>query len=235
MIKTISNIISDLLDLVFPRVCFSCLEEAAPQQGSIFCIKCMFEIPYTDHFENAENDLVKLFYGKGNIKHAAALMFFTEGGVVQNILHNFKYKKMLEIGTQLGHVVGDKVLNSKYFENIDVIIPVPLHKDKQYKRGFNQSEVFGNAIATKLKRPLLNNVLIRNKFTETQTRKSKSERKENVSDAFNVKDHSKIVAKHVLLVDDVITTGSTILACAETIRENGASSISIISIAKAIN
>lgn len=235
MIKPIVNIVSGFYDLIFPKVCMACLEEAAPQQGSLFCVKCMFEIPYSDHFENPANDLVKLFYGKSEIEHAAAYLKFTEGGVVQNILHNFKYKKHLEIGTQLGEVVGDKILTSDLLKSLDIIIPVPLHENKKYQRGFNQSEVFGNGISKKIKKPIYDDILIRSKYTETQTRKSKSERRENVGDAFIVKDNTKILGKHILLVDDVITTGSTILACANILRESGASKISIVSIAKAIN
>lgn len=234
MIASIKKLYQEFYNITFPRVCMSCLEEASPQSGSLFCVKCFFELPFTDHFTNANNDLVKHFYGKLDLNYAASLMYFTEGGAVQSILHNFKYKRMIDIGIQLGILSADKLLNSGFFGTIDAIIPVPLHQGKLFQRGFNQSEVFGRAVAKKMKVPIYDDVLLRNRYTETQTKKSRSERIKNVNEAFEVHNKHKINEKNIVLVDDVITTGATMISCVDILKENGVNKISILSIAKAI-
>lgn len=226
--------IKDLGGLIYPRVCFACLSEAAPRQGSLFCVKCMIDIPYTNHFDTKPNDMNIHFIGKVPINHCAALLLFVQGGITQNILHNFKYKGMQDIGKQLGEVAGERMLKSKYFQNIDMIIPVPLHDDKLYIRGFNQSEVFGRGVGDVINVPVNTKVLSRSRFTETQTRKSREERIENVSDAFIISNSNWIKNKHIVLVDDVVTTGSTLESCASLLLINGASKVSILTMAMAI-
>ncbi|HEY3430325.1 MAG TPA: ComF family protein, partial [Cyclobacteriaceae bacterium] len=164
------------------------------------------------------------------LKFAAAFFLFRKGGKVQQLLHELKYNNHPEIGDTLGEVYGQEL--AQLSDRFSLIIPVPLHASRKRKRGYNQSEEFAKGLSKSLGIPY-SNALVRTTKTETQTRKTKLKRWQNVSEVFEVRDSTQIENQEVLLVDDVITTGATIEACAQMLLTSGCSSISIASIAYA--
>lgn len=193
----------------------------------------MLELPRTNYHFEQENALFKRLNGRIQLSFAFAFFLFRKGGKVQHLLHSLKYNNHPEIGETLGEVYGEELCQANFSEKFNVIVPVPLHASRKRKRGYNQSEEFAKGLSKSLKIPFTGDVLERTTKTETQTRKSKLKRWQNVNEVFKLKHHDQISNKHVLLVDDVITTGATIEACAQVLIENGCASISIASIAYA--
>jgi competence protein ComFC len=209
---------NDLLHLIFPSTCLICENELSKFEESL-CSFCQQELKYT-HFEDykIETSLDKLFWGRVNVKTTFSMLYFEKGNHTQTILHQIKYKSNLVLGKFMGEKMGEKLkMNTKY-ENIDVLIPIPLHPKKKYIRGYNQSEIIANGISKSLNIPLNLTFLIRIKHAESQTKKSKFLRWDNIEEAFyvNVKGNENL--KHIALIDDVITTGSTIESCIQKIH-----------------
>jgi ComF family protein len=187
-------------------------------------------MPRTKFWENDDNDVAKLFWGKVNIEHACSLFFFRKGSDYRSIIHKLKYKGKYNIGLRLGEELGICLESSALYKNVSMLMPVPLHPAKEKMRGYNQSELIAYGIANVMNRPVEKRNLIRTKYTETQTRRSVTERWENVQSVFDVRDKDKLNDEHILLIDDVITTGSTIESCASTILNNCTCKVSIASI-----
>ncbi|MFN4123118.1 MAG: ComF family protein [Flavobacteriales bacterium] len=224
------HLFKDILDLVYPKTCSSC-GIALLDKENVICMQCVHELPKSEWHTQTDNPLTKLFWGRIPVFSAAAYYVFRQGGHVQRLLHQLKYRNMPEIGIKIGMLYGEDLADAPLFSTADYIVPVPLHKDKLKKRGYNQSACFGEGLVQVMRANLDTNLLIRTENTETQTRKSRYARWENVSDVFQVTDASRLYGKHILLVDDVITTGSTIEACAQTLLNSGVSKLSIASIA----
>ncbi|MFW5687505.1 MAG: ComF family protein [Bacteroidota bacterium] len=161
----------------------------------------------------------QIFWGRVDIETAAALLYFQKGSKVQNLIHRFKYKGKREIGIYLGQILGHRLRDHPVWQPVDIIVPVPLHQKKQQKRGYNQSEVFGRGISSSFKKPVVINNLVRIIRTDTQTRKTRFKRWENVETVFHVKDPDSFRGANILLIDDVVTTGSTLEACAQKLKE----------------
>jgi ComF family protein len=213
MTNALSTAWKDLIDIIYPRTCAGCFDEK-PVDGGIFCMHCLAELPETNYHQMDGNPFEMHFQGRVKIDAGAAFLFFVPGGRTQVLLHNIKYRNRSDFAKTIGEFYGIRLKDSHKFQGIDLIIPVPLHWKKEHIRGFNQSAEFGKGIAEVLQIPFLKNGLTRKRFTETQTKKSRSERVSNLKDAFMVTDPSKIKGHHVLLVDDVLTTGATLEACA---------------------
>jgi len=228
-LRELSN---DLLHVMFPDLCLACRKLPKTRDAS-FCVDCLHIMPYTDHFFIKENDVTKHFRGRVTLLHGGALLRFREGGIVQNMLHQLKYKKRREIGEVLGEIAGRKFLDSPLFMVPDIIIPVPVHPEKVRRRGYNQSSVFGMAVGQVIGVPLSDHVLIKDKETTSQTGKSRTDRVVNVEEVFVLKRPDEINGRNVLLVDDVVTTGATLEACCLKLKESGAKSLSILTIAAA--
>jgi ComF family protein len=190
----------------------------------------MYEIPKTGFHIAEDNPVNRLFYGITNVKYATAFFYFIKGSKYRHLIHKLKYAGRQEIGRELGKMLGSE-LNGSFFDETEVLIPVPLHKAKQRTRGFNQSEMIAEGISETLGKPILKNVLERTIFTQTQTRKTLEERRENVNEAFRVSDSEKLKGKHVLLIDDVVTTGSTLVACADALLKIEGVTVSVAAIA----
>lgn len=199
--------------LLFPSICLIC-EEKEPLKEDIFCLHCKMEVPYTDHFSIENNELKKKFVGRIKINRAIALLYFSKSGSIQGTLHQLKYRNKKYIGVNYGNEFGRKIqtkISKEYWP--DVIIPVPLHKRKRAIRGYNQSSVFAQAINSKTNIPINEDILLKTTNTDSQTSKSRTERFENVLNSFEVKNPDQLINKHVMIVDDVCTTGATLEAC----------------------
>lgn len=204
--------IKPLVNLFFPKVCNACNNLLSDNIETI-CLDCRHDLPVTNfHFDN--NDHVKkVLYGRAKIENATALFRFEKKGKIQQLIHNLKYKKQEHIGTALGNWLGGELKTLPEYKNIDVVIPVPLHKKKLKKRGFNQVDKFGQQIAKNLDAIYLNDVLLKITNTKSQVNKKRLARWNNNEELFTLENKIKIENKHILIVDDIITTGATLEAC----------------------
>ncbi|MBX2878164.1 MAG: ComF family protein [Saprospiraceae bacterium] len=198
--------------LFYPQLCLVC-ERKKPARGEILCFTCQHKLPKTDFHLDPDNALMERFWGRLPLQAAASLFYFIKGGRTQQLIHQLKYNNKPAVGRQLGQSYGSLLKDSPLFQEIDCIIPVPLHRRKQHLRGYNQSETFAQGLSTSMGKPYYSHTLERRNFTQTQTRKSRIERMNNVQEAFQLKTGKALRGKHVLLVDDVITTGATLEAC----------------------
>ena len=176
-----------------------------------------------------------MFWGRLVVSAAMASYYFSKGSAMQRLIHELKYKGKKEAGVFFGGQMGKQIADCYRFMEVDAIVPLPLFADKEYKRGYNQAKIICDGLAEVLKLPVITNNVIRKRFTETQTKKGRSSRWENVSDSFGIKDASVLAGKHILLVDDVITTGATLEACGAKILEVEGTTLSIGCVAIATN
>jgi len=222
----------DFVSLFFPTHCLACGENLVKGEEAI-CTHCLLELPETDHHVNSDNALLNRMAYRIPIRYGMACYKFTKNGRVQRLLHALKYKGYPEIGTRLGRVFGERLRDTGSYDNFDMILPVPLHVTRLRKRGYNQSAKFGEGLAEKLMIPCSDQTLARKQKTETQTMKSRASRWENMANIFSVVMPEAVKGKSILLVDDVITTGSTIEACAMALLDTGIRELSIACIAEA--
>lgn len=211
--NTLSKQYSYLLDFFFPSECISCGNRLVTQEKYL-CIDCWHDLPVTNFHFNKENKLAQLFWGRVEIEYATAFFAYNKGSNYQNLIHDTKYRGLKELGYETGKRFGFSLKESSDFMSIDIVVPVPLHPKKQKQRGYNQSEWIAKGMAEAMKKPLCGNNLKRRIHTSTQTRKNRYERWENVDNIFEVAKPKEFENKHILLVDDVITTGSTLESCA---------------------
>lgn len=222
--------LNDFLSLVFPKVCYACGKSLYKSEECI-CTHCLYHLPQTNFHLYPDNPVIKLFWGRAPIHSASSLYSFSKGGKVQQMIHHLKYRGKKEIGTSLGKYYGRELKKSPLFSTIEMVVPVPLHSKKLKRRGYNQSETFAMGIADAMKVAFPGEVITRTEASETQTRKSRFARWKNVEDVFTVTQPEKLESKHILLVDDVITTGSTLEACARRILDVPGAKVSVATIA----
>ncbi len=223
---------ADFTALLFPNLCPAC-GEALVANEHVICTDCRYSLPFTNFHLQPDNIVARQFWGKLNVEAAYAMYYFSKGGKVQNMLHHLKYKNMPQVGKVLGVMAGEQLLKSGNFKQIDLVIPVPLHQRRMRERGYNQSAMFAEGLAGKLNASLLESNLIRIRNTETQTHKSRFDRFENMKEVFSVLNPEPLVNKHVLLVDDTVTTGSTLEACGIELLKIPGVKLSIATIAYA--
>lgn len=221
--------LKDFFSLFYPEVCLACGEGIAEKEEFV-CNSCLYKLPKTEYHNQPNNLLAKAFYGRAEVKAAAAYCYYAKGGMVQDLVHEIKYKGKKELGNAFGKWYGAELKHAPAFSELDYIIPVPLHPQKLKRRGYNQSACFAQGLSTVMKVPVLPNGLKRIKNTETQTNKSRFSRWENVKDVFAVDDKEQLQNKHVLLVDDIITTGATMEACIHVLNAIPVASVSVASI-----
>ena len=202
----------DFISLLFPRLCYGCGNNLLRNENLI-CTECYILIPRTNYHLKPDNPVAQLFWGRCLIEKAAAFSFYTRDSRIRKLIHQLKYKGIREIGIELGRIYGLSLKSSGFLDGIDIIIPVPLHPSKQRKRGFNQSEMICEGISDVTGLKTDTGLLVRRSMTKTQTKKSRYDRWTNVEGIFQVTDPAVLIDKHILIVDDVITTGSTIEAC----------------------
>ncbi|WP_339754397.1 ComF family protein [Algoriphagus aquimarinus] len=222
--------VKDFLDLVFPRNCLLCGRSLYDHENNL-CTICKGTLPITSyHLRPIDNDLCDKVKGLSTVGMVMAYLKFTKGGNSQKLLHQLKYRNKPQLAKELGSMYG-KILNDTGFDKSwDMIVPVPLHPLKQSRRGYNQSEQFGLGLSQSLS-VKLENALIRGKFTETQTQKSRLQRMDNMDEVFQISPYASISDKSILLVDDVMTTGATLCACANVLLANGAKNVDLVTIA----
>ena len=218
-------------DLLYPDLCLSC-DTNKKMPENIWCASCAYKVAIADYHLYPNNKVMERFYGKVDLHRAAAVFNFSKGGNLQNLVHKLKYDNRPEIGIALGRLCGSLLATQSDYD-IDVIVPVPMHPEKEFKRGYNQAALFGKGIAETLNRPLSTKDFIKTKATVTQTAKSRAERLENVKDVFHIANETALKGKHILLVDDIITTGATLESCANLLKTLPNVRISIACIALA--
>lgn len=224
--------IRDFINLFFPKLCQVCGTSLLYQE-KVICLLCVVKLPRSNFHLFDDNPISRIFWGRVNLNAATSFLFFSKGGSVQKLIHNLKYRSNKETGYYLGELMSKDLLNSPLYYDIDCVIPVPLHKKKLKKRGFNQSEIIADGICSSFNLKTDTTSLIRSENTETQTKKSRYSRWKNVEGSFTVIEPSKLVGKHILLVDDVLTTGATIEACAQKLLEIPNSKVSVVTLAYA--
>ena len=228
--NTAKNIVHSFSHLFFPHTCAGCGNDILTEK-QLLCIQCISQLPLTGFEAHADNPVEKIFWGRVSINNAMSLLYFTKDSILQNLLHQFKYKGNKEIGFYFGRIMGNAILQSNRFHNIDALVPLPLFTSKEKKRGYNQSTILCEGMAEIMLVPVLKNSVIRTTSTETQTHKNRIERWQNINGKFEVKDLSSLQNKHVLLVDDVVTTGATLEACITELLQSEKTKVSIATLA----
>jgi ComF family protein len=224
--------LADFFSLLFPQLCQACSTGLLGHE-EVLCTQCLFDLPYTDYHQQPANLVAQQFWGRIPLQAGYALLHFSKGGKVQHLIHQLKYQNMPQIGNKLGYLTGEQLSTQAIYQTLDYIIPVPLHGSKLRKRGYNQSTRFADGIAQAMHVPVAEGNLVRTKATETQTHKSRFSRFENMKEVFAVRYPERFTGKHVLLVDDVVTTGSTLEACALALLKVPGLKVSIATIAYA--
>jgi len=207
-----AEIKNSLLHLAFPHVCESCGTDIL-DNNHLLCLSCVANMPVTNFHLHPNNPIEKIFWGRLAITHATSQYYFTKESMMQHLMHQFKYSGNRELGLYLGKLMGEMLANSNRFLHIDALIPLPLFASKEKKRGYNQAAVLCEGISSVLNKPVWYDVVKRKTSTETQTRKGRVERWANMENRFQLINTHKIEGKHIVLVDDVVTTGATLEAC----------------------
>jgi ComF family protein len=205
-----------LTSLFYPSVCAACGTNLGKSE-EVLCLTCSYSLPETNFHLINDNPVAKLFWGRIPFENASAYYYFSQKSKVQKLIHKLKYRGRKDIGIYLGKEYGKILKKCNQFNSVNMVIPVPLYKKKERKRGFNQSKMFALGLSKSMGIEYDFESLIRTKNTESQTGKKRQERMENVLGKFTCKDIEHLKGKHVLLVDDVITSGSTIEASAKAL------------------
>lgn len=224
------DLLKDFISLIYPHLCASCGKTLYKHEYCI-CSYCKISFPETNFHLEKDNPVSKIFWGRVNIHCAAAFCYFRKGDNIQNVMHQLKYKGNQAIGVEMGRLYGLKLKNSEWFNPVEIIIPVPLHHTRLKKRGYNQAEQIAIGLSETMKATVNTSVLIRKTATDTQTRKTHYERWKNVDTIFHITDQETLANKHILLVDDVVTTGATLEACAQALSQVNGIKISIATLA----
>ena len=191
------------------------------------CNQCIQDLSFTDFFSITENPIEKIFWGRADIQNAGALLFFTKDSLVQTLITALKYHHNKKVGILFGKLMGEAIAREEKFKQIDLIIPVPISASKINSRGFNQSEVIAIGMQQVWHRPMLNDVLIKKSWSNSQTKKNRKARLQQLPDLFFLQKPTSIEGKHILLVDDVLTTGATLEAAVASLMTGSPASVSI--------
>ncbi len=228
----LKNIFQDFFSLIYPSYCYACEEDLEKGEETL-CTNCRLNLPRAAFEPDDENEILKRFWGKVKVENGFAFYKFEKKSKVQKLLHHLKYSGKEEIGIAVGTWLGKELKEKNIHRQFDLIIPVPLHKQKLKKRGYNQADSFACGLSESMEVPWSNTVLKKIIATETQTKKGRYERFKNVENVFAVEKPELIKNKHILLVDDVITTGSTFESAMTVLLNNGVEKVSIATIATA--
>ncbi|MCL1821809.1 MAG: ComF family protein [Prolixibacteraceae bacterium] len=222
-----------LTELFYPSLCVACERKLFVGERFI-CLFCLQDLPRTNYHLDTGNKIAQLFWGRAEVEYATAWLYFRKGSRYRKLIHYLKYKGLKEIGESMGLLFGSEIRDS-VFNEADILIPIPLHKKRLKARGYNQSEWIARGLSKALGKPLLTDNLMREKFTSTQTQKTRFERWKNVEGIFAAMRSEEITGRHILLVDDVVTTGATLEAAIHALLDAGAAKVSIAALAVADN
>jgi ComF family protein len=211
---------------LYPQICFGCGTDEV-EKNMPLCPNCIQDLPFTDFFGINENPVEKIFWGRANVQNAGALFFFTKDSLIQKLITELKYHHNKKVGVLFGKLMGDAIAVEEKFKQIDLIIPIPINASKINSRGFNQSEVIAIGMQQVWHRPILNNVLIKRSWSNSQTKKNRKARLQQLPDLFFLQKPTSIEGKHILLVDDVLTTGATLEAAVASLMTGSPASVSI--------
>ncbi len=225
--------IDDILHLFFPHVCIGCNTDVL-NANDVLCAECLANLPVTGFMDVAGNLVEKIFYGRLPVAHAGSAFYFNKDSVIQRTIIQLKYRNNQAAGNFLGRLLGRQIAISKRFDDVDIIIPLPLNDKKLFRRGYNQASVIANGLAEVWNRPLTEHAVERILFTETQTHKDRIARWKTMEGVFTVTQPALIENKHILLVDDIVTTGATLEACGEAVLKIPGVKLSIATIAYTI-
>lgn len=217
-----------LAQLFFPHVCRACGSDVM-DNSQLLCLHCLHHLPYTHYQQHAHNPVLHLFTGRLQLLHAASILYLTKQSIPERLLYQLKYNYQREIGLYCGRLMGNAIIQSP-FAQVDALMPLPLHASKERKRGYNQSTLLCEGIAAVTGKPVWTNAMERVSATETQTHRNRTERWQNMLGRFRVRNAAKLPGRHVLLVDDVVTTGATLESCGAALTAAGAS-VSILTLA----
>lgn len=226
------TLIASLSQILFPNLCVCCYNYLSQQEESI-CDLCLFTLPLFELGSQNDNPLARKFWGRLHVEMASAHLAYKNTNNVKQLLHELKYNGNRTLGIEMGKWLGEALLKSNQFTTIDYIIPIPLHPTRQKFRGYNQSELLGQGMSQVLNIPMLIDVVARERYNKTQTKKKRYERYINSQELFRVRNPEKIESKHILLLDDVITTGSTMESCGEVLLDVNDLTLSLASLAVA--
>lgn len=221
--------LEDVLSLLYPNLCPACGENS-PMPKDIICLQCERKLPQTQFHLEKENAFTERFWGRLKLHSGAAMFHFVKGGRTQRLIHQLKYKGRKDIGIELGKRYGRKLKKASLFSAVDLIVPVPLHPRKLRLRGYNQAAAIAEGLSESMEVPFIKDGLKRISYARSQTEKSRIERLENVMRAFKVNDPKKLKEKHILLIDDVLTTGATLESCGIKILEIEGTKLSMATI-----
>ena len=222
--------LKDFFRIFYPDLCVNCENQLEKNENTI-CTFCRHDLPLTNFTNYSENKIAQTFYGRIIIEKANTLLFYRKKGITKKLIHELKYKGNEEIGSFFGNWLGEILKQNNEFSDINLIVPVPLHPKKRKQRGYNQVSKFGEKLSYHLKKPFLENVLLRTSTSKTQTFKARFERFNNNDTKFQSNNTSSFKNKHILLIDDVITTGATIESCAKELQKTEGVKISILTMA----
>ena len=209
---------NSILHVLFPHVCDGCGSDIIDEESSL-CMKCIAEMPETNFHLHANNPIEKIFWGRLPIINATAQYYFIKESLMQHLMHQLKYKGNKELGKQLGRLMGYDLQKTGRFNTVNYLVPLPLFPSKEKRRGYNQATILCEGIAEVMDVEILRDVIARTQFTETQTRKGRIERWQNIEGKFELMRPEKIADKNILLDDDVITTGATLEACGQELLQ----------------
>ncbi|MBI1343974.1 MAG: ComF family protein [Terrimonas sp.] len=224
--QALKTIQASLLQLIFPHVCSGCGSDLLPTDSSI-CFQCLEALPETNFIFHANNPVEKIFWGRLPLVQAAAQYYFTKESLIQQLMHELKYRGNRNLGLQLGRLMGLSLLQTNRFNDIDALVPLPLYPARERKRGYNQAALLCEGITAVTGIPILNNIVSRPQPTVTQTQKTRIERWQNIAGKFRLDDPDSASGKHLLLIDDVVTTGTTLEACGQELLKIGNGRLSI--------
>ncbi|MDZ7845306.1 MAG: phosphoribosyltransferase family protein [Owenweeksia sp.] len=226
--------INDLINLLYPKECLGCQQPLLTGE-ELICTGCMTALPRTNFHRHADNEVSRNFTGRCRLEKATSYLYFAKTGLVQRLMHAFKYKGQAAIGSLMGRIMGRDLWRAGFLSGIDFLIPVPLHEQKIASRGYNQSEILAQGVSERSGIPVMTHNLVRQSFSETQTRKSRFARWQNVEHIFALQKPEEVENAHLMLVDDVITTGSTIEARATQLEAVTGTRVSLLTLAVAKN
>jgi ComF family protein len=226
----VKNWANGLMQLFFPHTCAACGSDVLNEETAL-CMQCLHQLPVTNFNQHANNPVEKIFWGKLSITAATSYCHFTKQSLIQNILHQAKYKNNQQAAIFMGNLLGTSLIQSNRFNTIDAIVPLPLFAARLKKRGYNQATLISKGIAEQTGKPIIETAVTRLSATETQTHKNRVERWQNMQGRFMVTNAAVLENKHILLVDDVVTTGATLEACGQELLTIKGTQLSIATIA----